>query len=66
MLKILNQIFLIPWKQLERKQSVFIPCLDRRTHEKQLLKEAKRLGIEVICKQVVENGKLGLRLWRVK
>jgi hypothetical protein len=66
MLKILNQIFLIPWKRLEPEQSIFIPCLDRKAHEKGLLEEAERLGIEVKCKQVVENGKYGLRLWRVK
>jgi hypothetical protein len=66
MLKILNQTFLIPWNRLEPEQSIFIPCLDRNAHEKALLREAKRLGIEVKTKQVVENGKYGLRLWRIK
>jgi hypothetical protein len=66
MLKILNQTILIPWKRFEAGQSIFIPCLDRKAHEKELLAEAERLGIEVKSKQVVENGKFGLRLWRVK
>jgi len=66
MLTILTQTFLIPWNKLEPTQSIFIPCLDRRTHEIALLKEAKRLGIKVKSKQVVENGRFGLRLWRIK
>jgi hypothetical protein len=66
MLKILNQTFLIPWKRLEYGDSMFIPCLDRKAHEKDLLEEAQRLGIGVKIKQVVENGKYGLRIWRIK
>ena len=66
MLKILNQTFLIPWKRFETEQSIFIPCLDRRAHCKSLVDEANRWGYEVVCKQVVENGKFGLRIWRIK
>jgi len=66
MLKILNQILLIPWKRFEPEQFIFVPCLDRRAHAQDILEEAQRLGIEVICKQVVEDGKFGLRIWRVK
>ena len=66
MLKILNQIFLIQWKRFEPEQSIFIPCLDRKAHAQDILEEAERLGIKVICKQVVENEKFGLRVWRVK
>ena len=66
MLKILNQIFLVPWSKLEPGMSVFIPCLDRNKHREELLAEATRLGLDVVCKAVIENGKMGLRLWRVK
>lgn len=66
MLKVLNLTILIPWTKLEPSQSFFIPCLDRRTHAKTLQKEADRLGIEVVIKQVVEDGRYGLRIWRVK
>jgi hypothetical protein len=66
MLKVLNLTILIPWTKLEPGQSFFIPCLDRKAHSKTLQKEADRLGIEVIIKQVVEDGKYGLRIWRVK
>jgi hypothetical protein len=46
--------------------SVFIPCLDRKAHGKALEKEATRLGFKVVYKPVVENGRYGLRLWRVQ
>jgi hypothetical protein len=65
MLKILNLIYLVPWKEIEPGMSFFIPCLDRARHALELKKEAQRWGYKVICKQVVENGKYGLRLWRV-
>jgi len=66
MLKVMNLTILLPWKKLEPGQSFFIPCLDRKVHAKTLQKEADRLGISVVIKQVVENGKYGLRVWRVE
>jgi hypothetical protein len=66
MLKILNLIVLIPWKKFEPGQSLFIPCLDRKAHCKTLKAEAGRWGYKVICKEVVENGQYGLRIWRVE
>jgi len=66
MLNVMNLTILLPWKKLEVGQSFFIPCLDRRTHAKTLQKEADRLGVAVVIKQVVEEGKYGLRVWRVK
>jgi hypothetical protein len=62
----MNLTILLPWKKLEPGQSFFIPCLDRKVHAKTLQKEADRLGISVVIKQVVENGKYGLRVWRVE
>lgn len=66
MLKVMNLTILLPWKKLEPGQSFFIPCLDRKVHAKTLQKEADRLGISVVIKQVVENGKYGLRVWRLE
>jgi len=66
MLKVMNLTILLPWKKLEPGQSFFIPCLDRKVHAKTLQKEADRLGILVVIKQVVENGKYGLRVWRLE
>ena len=62
----MNLTILLPWKKLEPGQSFFIPCLDRKVHAKTLQKEADRLGISVVIKQVVENGKYGLRVWRLE
>ena len=62
----MNLTILLPWKKLEPGQSFFIPCLDRKVHAKTLQKEADRLGILVVIKQVVENGKYGLRVWRLE
>lgn len=66
MLKVMKLTILVPWKKLEPGQSFFIPCLDRKAHAKTLQSEADRLGVEVVIKQVVEEGKYGLRVWRVK
>jgi hypothetical protein len=66
MLKVMKATILIPWKKFEKGQSVFIPCLDRKANCKILQAEAERLGIKTICKQVVEKGKYGLRIWRVE
>jgi hypothetical protein len=46
--------------------SVFIPCLDRKAHGKELESEANRLGYKVIYKPVVEKGRYGLSIWRVQ
>lgn len=66
MLKVMKLTILLPWKKLEPGQSFFVPCLDRKIHAKELQKEADRLGIEVIIKQVIEENKYGLRIWRAK
>lgn len=66
MLKILNQTVLIPWTKLQPGMSVFVPCLDRKQHAEVLEAEASRLGYKVVCKQVVERGRYGLRLWMVE
>jgi hypothetical protein len=64
-MKIYNLPLLIEWNKFQPGSSFFIPCLDRRAMEKQVLAEAKRLKVEVLCKHVVENNMYGLRVWRV-
>jgi len=66
MLKILNLTILIPWEKLEPGMSFFVPCLDRKKHGEEVVKEAQRLGYKVIYKPVVEKGRYGLRVWRVQ
>jgi len=55
----------VEWNKFQPGSSLFIPCLDRKGVEKWVLSEARRLEVEVLCKQVVENGVYGLRVWRV-
>lgn len=56
---------LIEWAKFQPGTSMFIPCLDRKAMEKFVTGEAARLRLNVVCKQVVEDGKYGLRVWRV-
>jgi len=65
MLTILNLPLLIQWEKFKPSTSFFVPCIDRRLTQRFVEAEAKRLGISVLCKQVVEKGKYGLRVWRV-
>jgi hypothetical protein len=65
MLTILNLPVLIQWEKFKPGTSFFVPCIDRRLTQRFVETEAKRIGVEVLCKQVVEKGKFGLRVWRV-
>jgi hypothetical protein len=57
---------MIQWEKFKPGTSFFVPCLDRKLTERFINVEARRLGLNVICKQVVEKGKYGLRVWRVE
>ena len=65
MLTILNLPLLIQWEKFKPGTSFFVPCIDRRLTQQFVEAEAARLEIKVLCKQVVEKGKYGLRVWRV-
>jgi hypothetical protein len=65
MLTILNQPLWIQWDKFKPGTSFFVPCIDRRLTQRFVTTEARRMGFEVVCKQVVEKGKYGLRVWRV-
>ena len=65
-MQILNLTVKIPWESIEPGMSFFLPCLDTENATKQLTWEAGRLGYTVICKQVIENNRYGLRCWRVE
>ena len=65
MLTILNLQLLIQWEKFKPGTSCFVPCIDRRLTQRFVETEATRLGIKVLCKQVVEKGKYGLRVWRL-
>ena len=65
-MEILNQKVEIPWKRLEPGMSFFVPCLDSETVSEQLKWESSLYGYSILCKQVIERGRYGLRCWRVK
>lgn len=65
-MKILGLPLLIEWDKFKPGTSFFVPCLDRRLTQRFVESEAARLKVSVVCKQVVEKGKYGLRVWRTE
>lgn len=64
-MKIAGLPLLIEWEKFQPGTSFFIPCMDRKLTQRFVEAEAERLKINVLCKQVIERGKFGLRVWRV-
>lgn len=60
----MNVPLLIQWKKFKPETSFFVPCIDRALTERFIQTEARRLGLTVICKHVIEKGKYGVRVWR--
>lgn len=56
----------IEWHAMRLGTSFFIPALDTEPLTEQILSEAKKRRIKLVCKEVIENGKIGLRFWRIK
>jgi len=65
-MRILTIPLLIEWEKFKPGTSFFVPCLDRKLTQRFVEEEANRLKLTVICKQVIEKGKYGLRVWRVE
>jgi hypothetical protein len=65
-MQILNLTVKIPWVSIEPGMSFFIPCLDTEKAAADIKWEADRFRYKVVCKQVIEDGKYGLRCWRVE
>ena len=61
----MNLPVMIQWDKFKVGTSFFIPCIDRKVTQRFVETEAKRIGVQVICKQVVEKNRYGLRVWRV-
>jgi hypothetical protein len=66
MLRIMNLPVKIEWSKLEVNGSFFIPCLDTKAVAESVSREGARHRYSVVCKQVVENGRYGLRCWRIE
>jgi len=60
----LNYQLAIEWHKFKPGTSFFIPCIDRTRVQRFVLREAQRLKINIIVKQVIENNIYGLRVWR--
>lgn len=54
----------INWKGMSRGASVFVPCINTHKAKDQVNAIAKAKRWQVTTKIVIENGKLGIRLWR--
>jgi len=63
-MRILNIPLLIKWDKFKPGTSFFVPCIDRKLTQRFVEEEAKRLKFNIICKQVIEKGVYGLRVWR--
>lgn len=55
----------IDWRNFKPGTSFFIPCIDCTEARKEVLKVTKRLKINVLTKQCIENGIRGLRVWKL-
>jgi len=64
-MEVLGLPLLIEWEKFHPGTSMFIPCLDRRAMERFITRELARHRLNAVCKQVVEDGVYGLRVWRV-
>ncbi len=55
----------IEWDKFVVNSSVFVPCINTIKATHQMRKIAKTRNIDVKVSVLVENGKLGLRIWRI-
>ena len=55
----------INWSTFEVGMSVFVPAIDLSRLQKQMQTVSKTHGMELKGAERIENGKLGMRFWRV-
>jgi hypothetical protein len=65
-MRILNIPLLVKWDKFKPGTSFFVPCIDRKLTQRFVEEEAARLKFKIICKQVIEKGIYGLRVWRIE
>jgi len=46
--------------------SFFIPCIHAQQAKEDVRTVARRLGLKVVSKVVIEDGIRGLRIWRIQ
>jgi hypothetical protein len=55
----------VNWEHMLISYSVFILCINTRAAVKQIKDIAKRMNWSVETRVVIEEGRLGVRVWRV-
>jgi hypothetical protein len=55
----------IRWDELVPSSSIFVPCINTEEARHQLRRIAEKLGYKTQSRAVIENGRLGVRLWRL-
>lgn len=63
-MKVFNLPLLIQWNKFQPGTSFFVPCVYRRAVQRYVESECRRFGVEITCKQVIEKGVYGVRVWR--
>ena len=58
-------VIVIPWEEMVVGASVFIPCINTELAKKQASKIFEFMGWIIHSEIRVENGKYGVRIWRV-
>ena len=55
----------VQWGKFRKGTSLFFPCLDRKAAVKALKRVAAKQKIQVVIREVIEEGIRGVRMWRV-
>lgn len=55
----------VDWDRFLTGTSVFIPCINTKEAKVQVLEVTKLEKHEVVSRVAVENGRYGVRIWRV-
>jgi len=56
---------IVDWDQFSVGSSFFVPCIDTENCKEQVLKVAKEKKFTVEVRRRIEDGKWGVRFWRV-
>lgn len=65
-LKLLGNKVKIDWISFKPNTSLFIPCINRKSIERNVKAICDKKGIEVITRKVIENRVYGVRVWYIK
>lgn len=55
----------INWRKFTPGKSIFIPCLNTREVEDQLVRFTRQYRLKVLTKVCIVDGIKGLRIWRL-